>query len=249
MTQTRAFWQKAGLALLDFFLPRLCVFCGEMVEEDAAAPICAACEVKVEWVASPLCPCCGRVFPVPEGADHLCGPCQTEPPPFARARAATLYNKNEDDPPSLAIKAFKYSRRLDMLPVMHHWLKCPLCLALVQESEVLAPVPLHPQRLRQRGFNQALLLAQAFPEATLERELLVRQRHTPPQAGLNPKERRDNVKGAFAVPRPDLVKGRKILLIDDVFTTGATVKECAKVLRRAGAREVNVLTAARVRFE
>jgi ComF family protein len=247
LTQTRAWWQKTGLALLDFFLPRLCVFCGEVAGEEAAAPICAACEAKVEWVASPLCPCCGRVFPVREGIDHLCGPCQTEPPPFARARAAALYD--EDGPAGQAVKAFKYSRRLDMLPVMHHWLKSPLCLDLVRDSDVLAPVPLHPQRLRQRGFNQALLLTQAFPEVPLERELLVRQRHTPPQTGLNPKERRDNVKGAFAVPRPELVKGRTILLIDDVFTTGATVRECARVLRRAGAREINILTVARVRHE
>jgi ComF family protein len=247
VTKTRPWWQKTGLTLLDFFLPRLCVFCGEVAGAETPAAVCPACEAKVEWVASPLCSCCGRVFPMREGGDHLCGPCQTDPPPFPRARAAALYD--EEGPSGQAIKRFKYNRRLDMLPVMHHWLKRPLCLELVQEADLVAPVPLHPSRLRQRGFNQALLLAQAFPEVPLEREFLARQRHTPPQAGLNPKERRDNVKGAFAVPRPELVKGKSILLIDDVFTTGATVRECAKVLRRAGAREVNVLTVARVRYE
>jgi ComF family protein len=243
VTQTRPWWQKAGLTLLDFFLPNLCVFCGEAAGEEALVAVCPNCEAKIEWVASPLCPCCGRIFPNREGGDHLCGTCQTEPPPFARARAAALYD--EEGPSGQAIKRFKYSRRLDMLPVMHHWLRRPLCLELVQEVDLLAPVPLHVSRLRQRGFNQALLLAQAFPEVKLERELLARQRPTPPQAGLNPKERRDNVKGAFAVPRPDLVKGKRILLIDDVFTTGATVRECAKVLRRAGALQVDVLTVAR----
>jgi predicted amidophosphoribosyltransferase len=94
-----------------------------------------------------------------------------------------------------------------------------------------------------------LLLAQAFPGAQLERELLTRVRPTPPQTGLNPKERRENVKRAFAVPRLEVVKGKKVLLIDDVFTTGATVKECARVLRRAGALQVDVLTVARVRYE
>ena len=247
MTQARPWWQKTALVLLDFFLPRLCVFCGETVEGEALASVCQACEAKVERVASPLCPCCGRLFPNRDGDDHLCGPCQTEPPPFSRARAAALYD--EDGPSGQAIKRFKYNRRQDMLPVMHHWLKQSLCLELVKEADLIAPVPLHPSRLRQRGFNQALLLAQAFPEVPLERELLVRQRHTPPQAGLNPRERRDNVKGAFAVPRPDLVKGKRILLIDDVFTTGATVRECARVLRRAGAREVDVLTVARVRYD
>lgn len=247
VTQTRPWWQKAGLALLDFFLPRLCVFCGEVTDAEAPAAVCPACEAKVEWVASPLCPRCGRVFALREGADHLCGPCQTDPPPFARARAAVLYE--EEGPSGQAVKRFKYSRRLDMLPVMHHWLRRPQCLEMVNDAELVAPVPLHPSRLKQRGFNQALLLAQVFPEVPLERELLIRRRHTLPQAGLNPKERRENVKGAFAVPRPGLAKDKKILLIDDVFTTGATVRECARVLRRSGAREVHVLTVARVKYE
>jgi ComF family protein len=247
VNQTRPWWQKFGINLLDFFLPRLCVFCEKGVGGEAPAAVCPACEEAITWVASPLCPRCGRVFPVREGGDHLCGPCQTEPPPFDRARAAALYD--EEGPSSRAIKRLKYGRRLEMLPVMHHWLKRLPCLELVREADLLAPVPLHKSRLRQRGFNQSLLLAQAFPEAHLERELLTRVRPTPPQTGLTPKERRENVKGAFAVPRPELVKGKCVLLIDDVFTTGATVRECAKALRKAGARRVDVLTVARVRFE
>jgi ComF family protein len=248
MTQPRPWWREFAVNLLDFFLPRLCVFCGEGVRGEAPAAVCPACEAKLEWVASPLCPCCGRVFPVREGADHLCGPCQTEPPPFDRARAAVLYD--EEGPTGQAIKRFKYSRQLDLLPVMHHWLKRPRCLELVREADLLAPVPLHPSRLRQRGFNQSLLLAHGFPEALLERELLTRLRPTPPQTSLKTsQERRENVKGAFAVPRPDLVKGKGVLLIDDVFTTGATVRECAKVLRKAGANRVDILTVARVRYE
>jgi ComF family protein len=155
----------------------------------------------------------------------------------------------EEGPAGQAIKRFKYYRRLDLLPVMQYWLRRPLCRELVEAADLVAPVPLHPRRLKQRGFNQALLLAQAFPEVHLERELVTRVRHTPPQTGLNAKERRDNVKGAFTVSRPDLVKGKNILLIDDVFTTGATVKECARVLRKAGAHQVDVLTVARVRYE
>jgi len=187
------------------------------------------------------------VFSAGEGVDHLCGPCQTDPPPFARARAAAIYE--EDGPSGQAIKRFKYNRRLDMLPVMHYWLTRPRCQELVQDADLIAPVPLHPRRLKQRGFNQSLLLAQAFPGVRLERELLTRVRHTPPQTGLNPKERRDNVRGAFNVPRPDLVKGKNVLLVDDVFTTGATVRECARGLRKAGAQQVDVLTVARVRYE
>ena len=247
MAEPQPWWHKVSAALLEFFLPRLCVFCEQVVGEKAEVAVCPACEAKVEWVASPLCPRCGRVFSVREGTDHLCGACQTEPPPFTRARAAALYE--EEGPTGQAIKRFKYSGRQDMLPVMHHWLQRPQCLELVAQADLVAPVPLHPHRLKQRGFNQALLLAQAFPGVRLERELLIRVRPTPPQSGLNPKERRENVKGAFAVPRPEKVKGKKILLVDDVFTTGATVKECAQSLRRAGAHEVDVLTVARVRYE
>ena len=94
-----------------------------------------------------------------DGADRVCGDCQTDPPPFARARAAALY----DGPVTQAITRFKFSRQLAFLPVMQHWLKHPLCLELVAAADLLAPVPLHPKRIKHRGFNQALLLAQGFP--------------------------------------------------------------------------------------
>ncbi|MDP2046985.1 MAG: ComF family protein, partial [Deltaproteobacteria bacterium] len=208
----------------------------------AAVAVWSDCEARIEWVASPLCSCCGRVFEDREGPDRVCGDCQTDPPPFARARAAALY----DGPVTQAITRFKFSRQLALLPVMQHWLQQPLCLELVMAADLLAPVPLHPKRIKHRGFNQSLLLAQAFPGAPVAREAVMRRRHTAPQVGLNPKEREKNVKGAFAVPDPAQVKGKSVLLIDDLYTTGSTVKECARVLRRAGASRVEVLTVARV---
>jgi ComF family protein len=239
-------WFKCfSLNLLEFFLPRMCLFCGVAVGEAAAVAVCPECESQIEWVVSPLCTCCGRVFATREGADRLCGDCQADPPPFARARAAALY----DGPVSQAITRFKFSRQMAFLPVMQHWLKRPLCLELVAAADLLTPVPLHPKRIKKRGFNQALLLARAFPGAAVAREAVVRTRHTAPQVGLNPKERQDNVKGAFAVTDPARVKGKHVLLVDDLYTTGATVKECARVLRRAGASRVEVLTVARVRYE
>jgi ComF family protein len=237
--------KRVGLNVLEFFLPRLCLFCGAAVGEQAAVAVCPECEAQIEWVASPLCTCCGRVFESRDGADRVCGDCQSEPPPFSRARAAALY----EEPVSLAITRFKFGRRMAYLPVMQHWLRRPLCLELASAADLVAPVPLHPKRLKNRGFNQSLSLAQAFPEAPLAREALVRTRHTPPQVGLKGKERRDNVKGAFAVPDPALVKGKNVLLVDDLYTTGSTVKECARVLLRAGARRVEVLTVARVRHD
>jgi ComF family protein len=234
-----------GSTILEFFLPRLCLFCGVAVGETAPVAVCPDCQAQIQWVASPLCTCCGRIFAEPDGADRVCGECQADPPPFARARAAALY----DGPVAQAITRFKFSRQLAFLPVMQYWLKRPICMELVAAADLLAPVPLHPKRIKNRGFNQALLLARTFPEVPVAREAVVRTRHTVPQVGLNPKERQDNVKGAFAVPDPGLVKGKNVLLIDDLFTTGSTVKECAKVLRKAGARRVEVLTVARVKYE
>jgi ComF family protein len=237
--------KRLGLTVLEFFLPRLCLFCEAAVPEAAAVAVCPECEAQIQWVAGPLCTCCGKMFADRDGGDRLCGDCQTDPPPFARARAAALY----DGPVAQAITSFKFGRRLACLPVMQHWLRRPLCRELVAAADLLVPVPLHPKRIRNRGFNQALFLAQAFPETPLAREAVVRTRHTPPQVGLNPKERRDNVTGAFAVPDPASVKGKSVLLIDDLFTTGSTVRECVRVLRRAGARQVEVLTVARVRYD
>jgi ComF family protein len=239
-------WLKhSAFSILEFFLPRLCLFCGKAVGEKAGVAVCPECEGQIAWVESPLCTCCGAVFVSRDGADRICGDCTEDPPPFTRARAAAIY----DGPAAQAIKRFKFTRQMAYLPVMQHWLQRPLCLELVAEADLIVPVPLHPKRLKQRGFNQALLLTKAFPQVPLGREAVVRLRHTIPQVELRPKERRDNVKGAFTVPDPALVKGKNILLIDDVYTTGATVRECAKVLRRAGARRVDVLTVARVQHD
>lgn len=248
-------WLKYfGASLLEFFLPRMCLFCGVPVGETAVVAVCQDCEARITWVASPLCTVCGRVFTSRDGVDRVCGDCQKDPPPFTRARAAVIYEGPLVDdlkqrPVLTAVTRFKFSRQMALLPVMQHWLKQPLCLELVAAADLLAPVPLHPKRIKQRGFNQSLFLAQGFPGAAVAREAVVRTRHTPPQVGLNPKERQDNVKGAFAVTDPARVKGQSVLLIDDLYTTGSTVKECARVLLKAGARRVEVLTVARVSRE
>lgn len=240
-----AWLKRFSLTFLEFFLPRLCLFCGEVVEQEASVAVCPGCEERIEWVRSPMCPVCSQVFESRQGPDHLCGECQADPPPFRRARAAAIY----EGPPATAIKRFKFGRQLAYLPVLKYWLSQPWCRQLLDKADLLIPVPLHPRRLKARGFNQALLLAQGFPELPLGREVIVRVRHTKPQIGLNPKQRRENVKGAFVVPHPEQVKGKRILLLDDLYTTGATAKECARVLRKAGAQQVEVLTVARVRHE
>ena len=197
--------KRCGLTVLEFFLPRLCLFCGAAVGETAAVAVCPECESRITWVESPLCSRCGRMFADPGGGDRVCGDCQTDPPPFARARAAALY----DDPVAQAITGFKFSRKMAFLPVMQHWLKRPLCMELVEAADLLAPVPLHPKRIRNRGFNQALLLAQGFTGVPVAREAVIRTRPTRPQVGLNPRERQNNVKGAFDGAGPGVGEGQK----------------------------------------
>jgi ComF family protein len=138
---------------------------------------------------------------------------------------------------------------MTFLPVLQSWLNHPECQEMVACADLLVPVPLHPRRLKARGFNQSWLLARGFKGAALGREVLTRVRYTVPQVGLKPKERRANVRAAFSVSHPEEVQGKNVLLIDDLYTTGSTVKECALALRRAGAARVEVLTVARVKQE
>jgi ComF family protein len=147
-----------------------------------------------------------------------------------------------------AIHRFKYQGEQAGLATFAHFHRT--LVGDLAEPDAILPVPLHPERLRLRGFNQALLLAQAFfPDARKRPEpgVLVRLRHTLPQTGMNGAARRKNLRRAFAVSRPETIRGRSVLLVDDVYTTGSTVHECATVLRRAGASRVEVLTLARVR--
>ncbi len=149
-----------------------------------------------------------------------------------------------------AIHSFKYAGKTTGLSSFAVFKNRQILLRDLTEPDLIMPVPLHPRRLRERGFNQALLLANAFfPDrrGKIAPALLARRYWTLPQTGLSGPARRKNIKGAFRVKKPARIAGRQVLLVDDVLTTGATVEECARVLCRAGAREVQVITLARVR--
>ncbi len=202
-------------------------------------------------VAGPICPQCGWPFPSARALEasptHLCMRCRTSRIHFAVARAATLYE--EGGPAREAILAFKHTGR-DTLGRHLAELMAERSGAIMEEGpwDVLVPVPLHPRRQRARGFNQATFLANRLGRRTglpVAPRALRRVRETPPQSG-DPKDRRRNVRDAFAVARPEQVADRTVLLVDDVLTTGATTNECARALRRAGARRVGVYTLARV---
>jgi ComF family protein len=180
--------------------------------------------------------------------DHLCGECLRQPGPIDKARAAAIHT----GPLPAVIHSLKYRRRLQLARPLgrllaaafaHHWQP--------GEIDAVLPVPLHPRRMRQRGFNQTYLLLRrgwknggALPPVA--RGLLQRWRATPPQTGLERAARLENTRGAFRVPLPQTVAGRSLLLVDDVRTTGATAAACAGALLAAGARRVDLLTLSRV---
>jgi len=179
------------------------------------------------------------------GAAPLCGRCRRQPPPFTYARSAVVYGEVARE----AVHALKFrAQRALASPLGDLLAEVDLDTLADVPASLLIPVPLHPRRLRERGFNQAYLLAKRVGRARgvpVSRDVLVRIAATPPQTELSGTARRANVKDAFAIRRPERVRGRHVVVIDDVLTTGATAAACARCLKKAGAAHVGVLTVAR----
>jgi ComF family protein len=237
--------RRAGRAALDLAYPPLCAGCRRPVSE--AHALCAECWRAMGFLDGPCCARCGLPFELDPGSDTLCAACHAEPPAFDRALSVLRY----DDASKTPILALKRADRLDLVPAFARWLE-RAGRDLLAEADVLVPVPLHRRRLWARRFNQSALMAQRLARLSgkpADPLVLERIRPTPSQGEMpSAKARRRNVRGAFRVApkRAVSVKGRTVLLIDDVFTTGATVSACARALKRAGARKVLVLTLARV---
>jgi ComF family protein len=226
-------------ALLDLVFPPCCAGCGA---ELATGVLCERCAPLVERIASPRCPRCGVPFEG-AGADHLCSRCILAPPRFASAAAAFEYA----GPLADGLRALKYGPRAERIePLARLWRETSPALPAV---DVAVPVPLHPVKIRARGFNQTVQLALPLLRARglrLDCGALVRRRTGDSQASLTLRERRAAPLGAFAATsRAARLAGRRVLLIDDVMTTGATAGECARVLLAAGAAEVHVAVMAR----
>jgi ComF family protein len=229
---------------LDLLFPPLCHCCRAFIPEPGAVRLCSDCLARAVPIGEPLCTRCGRPFATAGGIDHPCGPCSLAPPPFVAARAALRYEQSVRD----LIHRFKYGYRVH--------LRRPLGLLAAPRlddfatgfgADLILPVPLHVKRLRQRGFNQALLLAELFAHRwglPVSRNNLQRTRWTEPQVNLSAAERADNVKGAFSLENPGEMRGKRVLLVDDVYTTGSTVKECSRVLLEAAGAQTAVLTIA-----
>lgn len=227
-------------ATLDLLFPSRCGGCQMLL--DSRTLFCASCGAVAERLGHPRCVVCAVPFEGP-GEDHHCGECLAHPPAFETVRAPYLYG----GPVARAVCDLKYAGRTDLaVPLGHEMLQT----VGVRSIDRVVPVPLHPRRLRARGFNQAALLAEPIAAALgvrFDTTALVRRRETMAQAKLGRAERRLNVRGAFAVPARsrERVEGERVLVVDDVVTTGETVAACARALRRAGAAEVEVAAVAR----
>jgi ComF family protein len=224
-------------------LPQLCAACREPVEGEG---LCGACWSRLSFIAPPYCARLGIPFPFDPGPGTLSMEAIADPPPYGRARAAVRF----DETARTLVHAFKYGDRLDLAPVMGRWM-ANAGRELTGAADLLVPVPLHWRRQWSRRFNQSGLLADAVAKASglpVSHRALKRRKATAQQVGLARSERAENVQGAFGVrarARHE-VAGRRLVLVDDVLTSGATTEACTRALLRAGAASVDVLVFARV---
>jgi competence protein ComFC len=250
--------RQAWDALFSLFFPSACPLCAVELTLSSSCGICGACWASLKPWNGPACRHCGLPFASArpgESEEALCAPCRRQEFEFDLARSYGLYAGSLRD----LILMLKYHRRERLGPRLGQ------LLAFVHPTEAsdpeplplrIVPVPLHPARQHERGYNQSELLARGFLRSLhrahrgaerprLETGCLTRVRPTVPQSGLDPQARRENVRGVFAVRNPEKVRGCRVILVDDVMTTGATVSACAAALKRAGAQQVFALTLAR----
>ena len=230
----------------DVLFPPLCLACSEVLASGPQDVFCPECRRQITFITGSCCPVCGIIFPDSPSGNHLCGTCLEKKPWFTSARAAVAYDGVILD----AIHQFKYGRNITTGAALARLLAgfdfADINLGIF---DAIVPVPLHIKRLRERGFNQSLILARALGKKysmDVDFSLLKRHKFTLTQTGLDKKEREKNISGAFVAVLPERIQNRNLILVDDVYTTGATINECAKTLVKAGASQVTVLTLARV---
>ncbi len=233
--------RQVGRAVVDTVLPPRCLACGVTVDEPDA--LCGPCWAAMNFFAPPSCAACGLPFPHPMGEGAVCADCARGRASWDRARAVLRYDKHSRQ----LVLALKRGDRTHLARALGGWMH-RAGRDLLDGADLLVPVPLHWTRLFARRYNQAALLAHAIHAAggpPVAADWLVRRRRTPSQGRLGALARARNVRGAFALRAGRDIKGKRLVIIDDVLTTGATVEECARVLRREGAAFIGVLTLGR----
>ena len=225
---------------ITFLYPAECRVCKEFLEATSIPYICNNCWQDIHFLEPPWCDICGT-----PGVDGLCDECATTPPRYGKLRSIAFYQTTLQQ----AIHFFKFEKKkvfaqhLIQLINTHIPLDCSIA-----EYDFILPVPIHKKRLRERGFNQATLLANGIAKAgrvSVLRNTLVRKRHTVAQSSLDREARQQNIVGAFEIRNPDIIRDKRLLIFDDVFTTGATIREIVNELWTADPAEVDVLTLAR----
>lgn len=230
--------------LFNFVLPPRCLICGKEVSADGR--LCSECFANINFITSPYCKKCGKPFEYHLSNKELfCPECLSHKSPFRMCRSAVIY----DDNSKKLILDFKFFDHLENKSLLANWLLLAGKDIFSEGVDLLIPVPLHFSRLLKRKYNQSAVLCDALSKLShipANYKALRKTKHTLPQVSCNGKQRLKNVRNAFDVFHPEMVKNKRIVLIDDVFTTGSTLKECARVLKRAGAKSVDALTIARV---
>ncbi len=237
--------RSLGHRLLDTLMPPRCLRCGALVSDPGA--LCGDCFDAVTFVTPPFCDQCGLPF-LDTGSfsseEIICGACIKHPPVFDRARAVFLYDANSRP----LVTRFKFSDRTDHAPALARWMN-RAGSDLLEQADVLVPVPLHRWHLIERTYNQSTLLVRHLSRLSgvvAAFHVLRRTKATPRQGNLSASARRRNVAGAFGVHRKELVDEKRIVLVDDVLTTGATLDACARALKNSGAKSVDALIVGRV---
>jgi ComF family protein len=236
--------QSVLKCLADLVFPPQCMACGTVLRENKLS-FCQDCFSQIGFIYSPLCSLCGQPFSEPGVSDHMCGACLLAAPAFSVARALGQYERVLMD----VIHRFKYGGKTSLGERLGKFMADFSYPSLaITDYSLIMPVPLHPRRLKQRGFNQAVILAREISRrfsVHLDFVSLQRIVFTEPQVGLGKDMRERNIRGAFRVADAGRIRDEKIILVDDVYTTGSTVKECARILMKSKAEKVAVLTLAR----
>ena len=233
-------WNK----LLSFFFPPLCCLCRAPVDNHGS--LCPPCWKTMEYVTVPYCGVCSLPLDVALQEVTTCGACLAAPPPFQRTRAVFVYN----DACRRLVLRFKDYGATYLARLMATWIYAR-SRDILESADLLIPVPLHWKKLIKRGYNQSVLVARELSRLSgvpLGLTSLIKKKHNVSQGRLSARQRAQNVRGAYRVRCPEVIQGKHVVLIDDVFSSGSTLKECAQVLRESDAKEVDVLVIARAKL-